>query len=107
MSEQPFSGLSLAEQERLHYLIEECGEVIQAATKVLRHGYESCHPDGGPTNRDNLTKEIGQVFVATRMMFLRGDYDWDKSCQAQDDKYVELPKYLHHNDFTYKELKNA
>ena len=47
-----------AERERLTMLIEECGEVIQAATKCLRHGYESCHPDGGETNREYLLREI-------------------------------------------------
>ena len=36
-----FNGLSESEQERLSILIEECGEVVQAACKILRHGYES------------------------------------------------------------------
>ena len=34
-----FNKLTPAQAERLAILIEECGEVIQAATKILRHGY--------------------------------------------------------------------
>lgn len=103
----PFNGLTPAQAERLHYLIEECGEVIHAASKVLRHGYESYHPEGGPSNRERLTEELGQLFVATRMMWLRGDYDWQALCDAQDAKYLRINKYLHHDEFTYQELRRG
>lgn len=56
------NDLTPAEQERLAMLIEECGEVITAATKILRHGYESYHPDRpGVTNRDDLRREVTDV----------------------------------------------
>jgi len=42
--EKHFNGLSPAEAERLALLAEECGEVVQAVCKVLRHGYESTNP---------------------------------------------------------------
>lgn len=103
----PFNNLTPAEAERLHYLIEECGEVIQAAGKVLRHGYKCTHPDGGPTNREQLTKELGQLSVAMRMMWLRGDYNWQALCDAQEAKYVEIDKYLHHNHFRLGELRRG
>lgn len=54
---QHFNQLTPAEAERLALLAEECGEVIQAIGKILRHGYESRHPDGGPTNREALERE--------------------------------------------------
>lgn len=103
----PFNELTPAQAERLHYLIEECGEVIHAAGKILRHGYESYHPDGGQSNREHLTEELGHLFVATRMMWLRGDYDWRALCYAQDAKYLRINKYLHHDEFTYQELRRG
>lgn len=43
-----FNGLTPAEAERLAMLSEECGEVIQIIGKILRHGYDSYHPDDQP-----------------------------------------------------------
>ena len=34
-----FNGLTPAEAKRLALLAEECGEVLQAIGKVLRHGF--------------------------------------------------------------------
>lgn len=46
-------NLTKAQEERLHYLIEECSEVIKACTKTLRHGYQSYNPfdDAQVSNR--------------------------------------------------------
>lgn len=39
-------------------LIEEAGELIQAATKCLRHGFDSYHPDRpNVTNLQDLRRE--------------------------------------------------
>ena len=58
------------EAERLHLLIEECGEVIQAATKILRHGYTNFHPDfPDTTNKTNLEREIGDLNFVISMMY--------------------------------------
>lgn len=69
MNTQP----SPAELERLAKLAEECGEVIQVIGKIITHGYESRHPDGGPTNRELLAKEIGDIRAAVHLMVLNGD----------------------------------
>lgn len=56
---QNFNGLTPGEAERLAMLAEECAEVIQVIGKILRHGYESYHPDEPSiTNRHLLEKEI-------------------------------------------------
>lgn len=47
--------------EKLVYLIEECSEVIQAATKCLRFGYDIDHNVGYGNNKDYLSREIGDV----------------------------------------------
>ena len=38
-------------------LVEECGELLQAASKINRFGYYNRHPDGGPTNLEKLCAE--------------------------------------------------
>ena len=68
-----FNGLSPAEGERLAMLIKECGEIIQAAGKVLRHGYESHQGDGGPSNRLSLCREIEDVQAVIAAMDWAGD----------------------------------
>jgi len=76
MTTAPFNKLTPAEAERLAMLIEECGEVIQAATKILRHGYDSKHPDNegcGPDNRDDLFREIVDLTAVEELMHLAGD----------------------------------
>lgn len=58
MSEH-FNKLTPAQAERLAMLIEEAGEVIQAAGKILRHGYSNYHPDTPHiTNRETLLREV-------------------------------------------------
>lgn len=50
-----------AERERLVLLAEECAEVIQAATKILRWGWESTYDDG-TTNLAQLRTELDDLF---------------------------------------------
>lgn len=52
---------SLTRDELLILLIEECGEVIQAATKCLRFGYHSDHGVGYGVNSVVLSRELGDV----------------------------------------------
>jgi len=74
-----FNRLTEAEAERLAILIEECGEVTQAACKILRHGYESTNPkaitpieEDPETNRSALERELGDLLHAARRL---SDYD--------------------------------
>lgn len=50
----------LTREEKLILLIEECGEVIQAATKCLRFGYDHLEPGYG-VNSDVLAHEVGDL----------------------------------------------
>ena len=64
-----FNQLSPAEAERLAMLAEEAGEVIQIVGKILRHGFESYHPDNpGNTNRDLLADEVCDFLAVVEMM---------------------------------------
>lgn len=91
-----FNKLTPAEAERLALLAEECGEVIQAIGKVLRHGYESAHPDGGPTNRKALERECGDVYHAIWRAIGAGDIDGNGMSQRADDKARSVGCFLHH-----------
>ena len=55
---------SLKETEKLAVLMEECAEVQQVIGKILRHGYDSYHPETKITNRENLAREIVDIFAA-------------------------------------------
>lgn len=93
-----FNRLNEPEMERLALLAEEMGESIHAICKVLRHGYESKHPlmPQGPSNRDQLEKEVAHVLVAARLMFDAGDIR-RVACEAHEQaKREELHHYLHH-----------
>jgi NTP pyrophosphatase (non-canonical NTP hydrolase) len=68
-----FNKLTPAEDERLTMLAEECAEVIQAVTKIQRHGYASHHPDGGPDNRENLQRELTDMSGVLRLMIEAND----------------------------------
>lgn len=93
-----FNGLTPAEAERLALLSEEAGEIVQAVGKILRHGYGSRHPNGGPTNRELLEKEIGDLKAAVTMMVIGGDVgEWpiiDHECSKLD----RVKQYLHHQE---------
>ena len=94
----PFNGLTPAEAERLALLMEECGEVVQIIGKVLRHGYESRHPDGGPTNREMLEREIGDVRAAWRLLIREDDISEAAVARAYVDKTTRMHRYLHHQE---------
>lgn len=93
------NSLSLAQEEALHILIEECGEVIQAATKILRHGYSSYNPTiiGGETNRQALEREVGDLGSALDRLDRNGDIDMDNIIDHEARKSEKVKQYLHYN----------
>lgn len=69
MSELNFNGLTPGETERLAMLAEECAEVVQIVGKILRHGYDSYHPENQAlTNKDLLANEIADVDAVIKEM---------------------------------------
>jgi hypothetical protein len=64
--------MELTRDEKLVLLIEECGEVIQAATKCLRFGWDRDQPDYG-VNHEVLAKEVGDLTGVVNALALRPD----------------------------------
>jgi NTP pyrophosphatase (non-canonical NTP hydrolase) len=81
--------VKLPEEERLVMLIEECGEVVQAATKILRFGYESSYDDG-IVNRLKLEREIGDVCAVLALMLDAGDIDSRRVETFSSDKQEKI-----------------
>lgn len=93
-----FNKLTPAEAERLAMLAEECGEIIQVIGKILRHGYESSHPDDAEdtTNRTLLEREIGDFECVFAMMAGAGDVKTEYIGACFKAKQRKVGKYLHH-----------
>jgi hypothetical protein len=93
---QHFNRLTPAEAERLAMLAEEAGEVVQAVTKILRHGYESYHPtDPGMNNRSILRAEIADLRAVWELMFEAGDVEKLHSLMIDTAKSRKL-RFSHH-----------
>jgi NTP pyrophosphatase (non-canonical NTP hydrolase) len=93
---QYFNDLMPDQLERLALLLEELGEAQQAIGKILRHGYDSRHPDGGPTNRESLEREMGDVLVALEMLHEASDLSRMSVLERQGEKQESVKPYLHH-----------
>lgn len=101
---QHFNKLTPAEAERLALLAEECAEVVQIVGKILRHGYQSHHPEN-PTqsNKSTLTKECGDVLAAVALMVANGDMTTNSLMYWQNTKLGKVGYWLHHQKFIPKE----
>lgn len=95
-----FNRLTPAAAEALALLAEECGEVIQMIGKSLRHGLDSCHPDGGESNRVMLGQEIGDVLAAVEILIAGDVVAREEVEQAVERKLLRVHRYLHHASAT-------
>ena len=93
-----YPSLSHAQIERLAFLSEECGEVVQAIGKILRHGYDSYNPTvmDGPCNKEALEDELGHIQTAIRMLEQSGDINARQITKSAIRKIGTVEKWLHH-----------
>ena len=95
----PFNKLTPKDAELLTLLAEECAEVVQAVTKILRHGLESHHPlHPDKTNRELLEVEIGHVLAANKMVRISKITRGENVIKAMFDKRENVKPYLHHQE---------
>ncbi len=93
------TGLTDAERERLAILVEEAGEVIHIAMKILRHGYFSFHPDNPyEDNRALLENELGHLDCAICRLVDEGDVDDEAIIDSSMEKEQTINKYLHYQN---------
>ena len=87
-----------AKVERLALLGEEAGEVNQVIGKILRHGYESFHPNTPEiTNRALLEEEIADFLIIVDLMIQEGDVNRGRIAEIHRTKKEKKNKYLHNN----------
>ncbi len=79
---------SLTRDELLILLIEECGEVIQAATKCLRFGFDVDHGVDYGNNRIALSREVGDLEAIIRELPL----DRAASQETRDAKITKAER---------------
>lgn len=93
-----FNGLSPAEAERLAMLMEEAAEVVQVVGKILRHGYDSWHPDDRTmTNRMLLEKELAD-FMAVREAMLKARDLIAPNATLVTAAWQKKLRYAHHQE---------
>jgi NTP pyrophosphatase (non-canonical NTP hydrolase) len=72
------NGLSAAQEEMFQLMEEECAELIQAVSKVRRHGLSSVNRDGTAFNRDDLLEEASDVLACLALLTHNGLLDREK-----------------------------
>lgn len=86
---------SKAHCERLELLIEECSEVIKAATKVMRFGDGAHHPQRPLScNREELAEEIGNLEAAVTQLKRHGDVDQTVVFEAAEDHEFQMARHV-------------
>ncbi len=95
MSQHP---LTPAQAERLAFLAEECAEVIQAVSKIQRHGFYSTNPDAPEkgNNRNQLEVELGDVKAAMNLCAEGEDIYLDNVRANAMQKRKKMGRYFHH-----------
>jgi NTP pyrophosphatase (non-canonical NTP hydrolase) len=78
-------------QEALIITQEECAEVIQAISKVMRFGPESCYPfEESASTKECLDMELGQLLCMIGILVDLGVVDEDAMMTAMEAKKIKL-----------------
>lgn len=85
---------SEAEREILNILIEECAEVVQRATKMLRFGRDEVQEGQPNSNAVRLSKELGDLAVLIEMAEAAGLVDRSVIEERKPRKREKLAKYM-------------
>jgi NTP pyrophosphatase (non-canonical NTP hydrolase) len=83
MNDLDFKALS----ETLLLVMEECSEVTQACSKIIRFGLDNSYD--GVSNRDHLQTEIGDLTYLFTFLMDKGIIDSNKvadACRAKQEK---------------------
>lgn len=76
-------------------LMEECGEVTQAASKILRFGIDDFHPrDPELTNKRRISQECGDILGMIDMLIADGIIDPDEMFLTKTHRPGKVHKYM-------------
>jgi NTP pyrophosphatase (non-canonical NTP hydrolase) len=75
-------------QELLTITMEECGELIQACSKLIRFEKDSC-----PDDLSNLQDEIGDLFCMIELIKQEGLVNEEKIKERMEVKKEKLKKW--------------
>ena len=81
------------ERELLVCVMEECAEIIQAASKLVRFGKEN-RPDNNVSNTEVLSAEVGDLLAVLERTVKASLIDPDVISDGVDQKRARLDKYL-------------
>lgn len=86
--------------ELLNCLQEECAEVIQAISKIKRHGFLSKHPfiENSLTNQEHLMKELGDVDAVRQLLEESGVISPRVVEHFRREKLCGIHQWLHHHN---------
>lgn len=80
------------------FLIKLCGQTSQDIGKILRHGYASRHPGGGPDNRESLGDSLKKLFTVIDHLCGVGDLSAPSIRKRVEEKTGKIVQYLHHQE---------
>jgi hypothetical protein len=82
------------EAELLIILIEECAEVAQRATKMLRFGIDEIQPDQPFDNAERLSDEVGDLECMILKCVDHGLISGKRKHDAHRKKWDKLAKFM-------------
>lgn len=79
--------------EVMDILQEEAAEVIQAVSKIRRFGLDNAKHNEGPTNREHLEEELGDLLAMIDILMINEVVSWGHLHQAKRAKIEKLKKW--------------
>ena len=79
--------------EVMDILQEEAAEVIQAVSKIRRFGADNKKHNEGPTNREHLEEELGDMLAMIDILMLNDVVSWGNLQRAKRAKIEKLKKW--------------
>lgn len=81
------------QSEILDILQEECGEVVQVVSKCRRFGIDDVYGEGSESNRDKLTKEVGDLMCMIQLLHEAEIVDMAEVMFAAGKKRIKLKEW--------------
>ena len=78
-------------KETLIITQEECAEVIQSISKIMRFGFDSCYPtEDSASTKECLTMEVGQLLCMIGILVEQDVIDEEAMIAAMEHKKIKL-----------------